>query len=128
MRSFSSRHLKMSVRSAGLKKIDKMKSKYHNHPHPDVIRVMREIGVDVSKQTIDKLQSTMVERATKILVLCDEKFLPEFCRRHKNKIIYKIIEDPYRTGMNIHALRKVRDNIESILEDIFCYNKEDICI
>ena len=126
LRSCSSSRLRIVVMSAGLKKIDKMKSKYHNHPHPDVIRVMREVGVDVSRQTIDKLNSTMAERATKILVLCDKKFLPEFCSRYQNKIIYKTIEDPYRAGMDLPTLRKVRHNIECIIEDIFCYNREDL--
>lgn len=125
LRSCSFSRLRIVVMSAGLKNIDKMKSKHHNHPHPDVIRVMREVGVDVSKQTIDKVNPIMAERATKILVLCDKKFLPEFCNSYQDKIIYKPIEDPYHAGMDLPTLRKVRDNIECITEDIFCYNKED---
>ena len=80
--------------------------------HPYTIRVMKEVGVDVSKQKPKMLTREMIEKADKIITLgcgadvCPASYLP--------KVEDWAIEEPY--GKPIDKVREIRDQIKGKVE------------
>lgn len=82
--------------------------------HPYTIRVMKEVGVDVSKQKPKPLTLKMMEKADKIITMgcgadvCPASYLP--------KIEDWAIEEPYRKS--IDKVREIRDQIKRKVEKL----------
>ena len=80
--------------------------------HPYTIQVMKEVGVDVSKQKPKLLTREMIERADKIITMgcgadvCPASYLP--------KVEDWAIEEPY--GKPIDKVREIRDQIKGKVE------------
>lgn len=112
------------VRSAGID-IQGMKRKYHNRPHPQVIDVMREEGIDISREHIMQLHERQMRKATKIIVLCAENELPEYAKKYSRKLILAEVTDPARprNGSTPEITRErlcnTRDQIRTIVFDKF---------
>jgi len=82
--------------------------------HPLTLMVMREIGIDVSKQKPKKVALKMMEEADKIVVIgVGTDFIPE-------KYLYKVerweIEELYRRP--IVKIREIRDQIREKVEEL----------
>lgn len=82
--------------------------------HPYTIRVMKEVGVDVSKQKPKLLTRKMMEKTDKIITMgcgadvCPASYLP--------KIEDWAIEEPYRKP--IDKVREIRDQIKGKVEKL----------
>lgn len=80
--------------------------------HPYTIRVMKEVGVDVSKQKPKMLTREMIEKTDKIITMgcgadvCPASYLP--------KVEDWAIEEPY--GKPIDKVREIRDQIKGKVE------------
>jgi protein-tyrosine-phosphatase len=89
-------------------------SKYQ-HPTKDVVAVMREEGVDVSKKNVKPVTMEMVKDAGRIIVLCDLDDCPRFIL-DSDKLEHMPIPDPHNLGLEF--TRSVRDEIKRIVLDI----------
>ena len=94
-----------------------------SHPskvHPIAIRVMKEIGIDISTHTSDPIDKYFGHGINYVITLCDHarEFCPTF--PGKSKKIHWSIDDPFRSWKNDHKIigryRKTRDEIQERLE------------
>ncbi len=82
--------------------------------HPYTIRVMKEVGIDVSKQKPKLLTLEMMKKADKIITMgcgadvCPASYLP--------KVEDWAIEEPYRKPVN--KVREIRDEIKRKVEKL----------
>jgi len=80
--------------------------------HPYTIHVMKEVGVDVSKQKPKLLTREMIEKADRIITMgcgadvCPASYLP--------KVEDWAIEEPY--GKPVDKVRDIRDQIKGKVE------------
>jgi arsenate reductase len=91
--------------SAGTKPAERVSSK--------AVEVMREVGIDISKEKPKKLTEEMVRQADLIVTMgCEVEcpFLP------KEKTITWNVEDPL--GKGIEKYREVRDRIRELVEKL----------
>ncbi|MDH5783197.1 MAG: arsenate reductase ArsC [Candidatus Bathyarchaeota archaeon] len=80
--------------------------------HPYTIRVMKEVGVDVSKQKPKLLTREMVEKTDKIITMgCGADVCPA---SYLQKVEDWAIEEPY--GKPIDKVREIRDQIKGKVE------------
>ncbi len=93
------------------------------HPsrvHPMSIRVMKELGINISTHTSDPLDKYLGHGIDYVITLCDiaREFCPTF--PGDTKKIHWSIDDPFRSWKNDHKIigryRKTRDEIQERLE------------
>ena len=86
---------------------------------PKNVKVLKEIGIDISKKKIKKLNNKMVNTADKIIVFCDKRSWPPFLLK-SNKIEYWKSKDT--NYMSYKERKQFRDNlkqkIKTLLEKI----------
>ena len=84
--------------------------------HPIAIYIMKEIEIDISKQTSDSIDLFIEEFFDIIVTLCDNarETCPVF-PNHKGELLHKGFKDPYfATGtkeITLNTYRKTRDDI-----------------
>ena len=95
------------------------------HPsrvHPMSIRVMKELGINISTHTSDPLDKYLGHGIDYVITLCDiaREFCPTFPGGAKK--IHWSIDDPFRSWKNDHKIvgryRKTRDEIQQRLEQL----------
>ena len=83
--------------------------KEYGHPVKEIIDVMLEEGIDVSKNKVKTITKKMVENADKIIVMCKKEECPDFLLDSK-KVTFWDVEDPF--AMDLEGIRKNRDIIK----------------
>ena len=74
--------------------------------NPDAVKVMAELGIDISDKRPKRLTAEMVERADKVIIMgCGE----EVCPVVPKEIQDWQLEDP--EGQTIEKVREIRDQI-----------------
>ena len=74
--------------------------------NPDAVKVMAELGIDISDKRPKRLTAEMVERADKVVIMgCGE----EVCPVVPKEIQDWQLEDP--EGQTIEKVREIRDQI-----------------
>lgn len=111
---YNKKHNGRGAISAGI--IDSTR-KYSGRPRDDVIQVMGEVGIDISGQRVKQLTEGMLEKAEKIVVLCDKKVCPEAITKRRN-VIYCFIEDPPDEDKTIEVIRHMREKIKLIVDSL----------
>lgn len=95
------------------------------HPsrvHPISIRVMKELGINISTHTSDPLDKYFGHGIDYVITLCDNarEFCPTFPGNSKK--IHWSIDDPFRSWRDDHKIigryRKTRDEIQERLEQL----------
>jgi len=95
------------------------------HPsrvHPISIRVMKELGINISTHTSDPLDKYLGHGIDYVITLCDNarEFCPTFPGNSKK--IHWSIDDPFRSWRDDHRIigryRKTRDEIQERLEQL----------
>lgn len=109
---FNSFSIKGRAISGGI--VDKV-AKYKGHPAPVIVQVMKEDGIDISKQNVKLVTNEMVKKADRIVVLCKQAEFPDELSGRK-KIAYYDIEDPYEKGKS--TARSVRDQIKKLVQTL----------
>ena len=79
-------------------------------PSEKCIKLMKEEGIDISKQKSNLLNKNMLNNVKKIVVVCPKKFLPKYVLKFKN-IEFWNIKDPHYHSIN--GRRKIRDIIKN---------------
>jgi len=87
----------------------------YNHPASDVVKVMLEEDVDISKKNVKPLTHEMVNDADKIIVMCDLNDCPRFLL-DSGKMVHISVPDPF--GISVEYTRSVRDEIKRIVLDL----------
>ena len=88
--------------------------KYH-HPAQEIIRVMLEENIDISKNIVKAATKEMVDEADKIIVMCDRDDCPRFMT-DSVKTEYAPFSDPY--GLGIEYARSVREDIKKMVLEL----------
>ena len=99
--------------SAGI--LDFTPAKY-GHPISEVVTVMNEEGIDVSKKIVKTVTEKMSLEADHIYVLCKREECPAFLLKEERKITFWKINDPF--GSSIGNFRLVRDQIKALVKSI----------
>ncbi len=109
MRSLSGDH--WDVKSAGI---------FPSHVHPLAIRVMEEVGIDISKQESKSLDPFWGQDFDYIITLCDYAAMACPAFPGEGKRIHWSLEDPAAAIGTIEerlaVFRRVRDEIKARLE------------
>lgn len=86
-----------------------------NETNPLVIEVMKEVGIDISKQTPKMISKEMINQSTKIVNMgCMDK---ESCPAlFLNDIVDWAIQDP--KNESIDKIREIRDEIERKIKEL----------
>jgi arsenate reductase len=84
--------------------------------HENVITVMHELGLDLSKQTRKQLTPEMVQEADKIIIMDEKENLPDYLL-NSGKIVFWKVDDAAGTDLQFH--RKIRDQIKALIENNF---------
>ena len=91
--------------------------KYGGSPRPDVIDIMKEIGVSMSGHKIKHLTMSMLDQAEKVIVLCSKEICPQIILERTN-VVYINVEDPPDKDKTIGVLRNMRDQINQIVSKL----------
>jgi protein-tyrosine-phosphatase len=89
-------------------------SKYH-HPTKDIIDLMLEENIDISKNKVKPVTKAMIAQADKIIIFCDLDDCPKFLIDSKN-IQHIPVADPYH--IETKYKRAIRDEIKEIVKDL----------
>jgi arsenate reductase (thioredoxin) len=92
--------------------------------NPLVLQVMKEVGIDISKQTSKDLTEDMLRNANTVVNMgcMDNNFCPTL---YIPKVIDWGLEDP--KGKTIEKVREIRDEIERRVRELAAeLNKQDI--
>ena len=87
----------------------------HKHPTPDIVKIMIEEGIDISKSTVRAITKQMVDDADHIIVMCDLDDCPRYLLDSK-KMKHFLMADPY--GVSIDYARSVRDDIKHLVLEL----------
>lgn len=79
---------------------------------PDVIEVMKEVGIDVSRSYRRQITEAMCQQADTIILMTD-KSLPTYLKNNP-KVITWNIPDPRHLGLEVH--RQTRDDIRARID------------
>ena len=89
--------------------------------HPMAIKVMQEVGIDISKQKSKNISEIPIDKIDSVVTLCGDA--AERCPIFPGKVkrIHWELEDPAKAQgseeENTQAFRKVRDKIKSYMEN-----------
>ncbi|MDH5533250.1 MAG: low molecular weight phosphatase family protein [Candidatus Pacebacteria bacterium] len=90
--------------------------KYNGKPTREIINSMKEVGINMERQRMKLLTPAMVKWADQIIVLCDQKFCPDFVLKNSDKVLIKTVEDPH--DKDSQSIAKIRDQIQQIVINI----------
>ena len=84
---------------------------------PQIVRVLKEVGIDVSDKTTTKMTKELFKNADLVVVLNDNDDLPDYAR-NSNKVVLWKIEDPDGRDYQYHVT--MRDQIDTRVKDLLC--------
>jgi glycerol uptake facilitator-like aquaporin/protein-tyrosine-phosphatase len=93
-----------------------------DHVHPQVVQVMREIGVDLSSVSPQKLTPNLAKTASVLVTMgCGEAcpFVPNL------RTIDWALPDP--KGQSLEAVRAIRDEIHDRVKELICSQCAECC-
>ena len=116
---------KNAISAAAIQDVGK---KYNYRPHPGIVKVMDEIGIDISDHLIKMIDQKMVSGAKKIVLLFEESDCPEYLKEYLKDhphVSSRSIKDPHPGDSDeeteeelISKFRHTRDNIEEIVQQL----------
>ena len=101
--------------SAGVE-ADKYFEKFNGHPTPEAIEVMKEDGVNISKQMVKQFQKEMINKVDRVVMLCSEKTCPQELLEGAKEIVYAHVSDPYLQP--IEKVREARNEIRELVKKL----------
>jgi arsenate reductase (thioredoxin) len=93
------------------------------HVHPEVVRVMHEIGIDLSSSDPQKLTPALAQTASVLVTMgCGEScpFVPGL------KTVDWALPDP--KGQSVEAVRAIRDDIHERVKELIRTDCADCCV
>lgn len=90
---------------------------FFSKPSKNAIAVMKEDGINISRQKIKQLNQKMVEEADRIIVLCTPNFCVDFPYLTQSaKTTFITVSDPI--GSDISFTRQVRNQIKKVVNTV----------
>ncbi len=77
--------------------------------------MLKEIGIDVSKNYINRLTPGMMDEADKVVVILKPESVPEFVKE-SDKVVYWDIVDPDEQTLEFY--RGTRDSIYKLVQEL----------
>lgn len=114
---------KHKVRSAGTR-VSKEDERLKERPEKVmgfVIKVMKEVGIDISNNKMALVTPAMVKWADKIIMMAQKETIPDFLLGNK-KMVYWDVEDA-KSNSDYKFLVKSREKIKGLVENLV----KDIC-
>lgn len=87
---------------------------YDFRPSPNIIQIMNEVGIDISRQLMKVVSQELIDQAEKIVVLCERERCPDIILTNQ-KTVYREVEDPFQQDLEI--MRKIRDEIRELVKE-----------
>jgi len=103
---------------------------FPSYVHPLAVRVMEEMGIDISRQTSKSMDRFRNEVFDYIITLCDEaaQSCPTFS--NKGRRLHWPLEDPAAAIGTIEerlaVFRRIRDEIKTKIEELLKYESSEI--
>ena len=96
--------------------------------HPKAIEVMKELGVDISKNKPKKADDFLNDAFDYVITVCDgaKENCPVFMGNVKNRLHIGFEDPANATGTEEEVLRKFRQVRDEILRDFFAFNQKTI--
>ena len=79
---------------------------------PNIIEVMKEMGVDVSNNVRNQVMPEMLEKVDKVVILAEPEFVPEYLRQNKKSIFWEI---PDTYNQPIEFVRGVQQQLQVLI-------------
>ena len=89
--------------------------KYGGKPRPDIVQIMKEVGISMNGHKIKELNKKMIDRVERIIVLCDKELCPQIVIEKANAV-YINVEDPPDKDKTMEVVRTMRGQIKQIVE------------
>ena len=87
----------------------------YSKPGLEIIKVMKEEGMDISKKKVKMINVNMVKNSKKIYILCKQELCPNFLL-DSNKVVFWNIMDPHKMDINNTGI--IRDEIKKYVLSI----------
>lgn len=81
---------------------------------PNIVAVMKEIGIDVSENMRNQLTPEILREADEVVVMAEKETIPDYLNQNKKAIFWKVA-DP--KGQTLEFAREVRDQIQALVND-----------
>jgi protein-tyrosine-phosphatase len=91
----------------------------YRHPASDVVTVMREENIDVSKNLVKPVDLSKVKNADRIIVLCDLSDCPKFVL-DSGKVEHIPVSDPH--SVSLEYTRSIKDDIKRMVLDLIDFD------
>jgi arsenate-mycothiol transferase len=82
--------------------------------YSNILEIMQEIGIDLSKKTRKQLTEELVDQADKVIVMDETKNIPDYLLNSPKLIRWDI---PNGADASPEFLRQIRDQIKSLVEE-----------
>jgi protein-tyrosine-phosphatase len=106
---FSEKEISINAGTADVREI------VDNHPLPNVIQIMKEDGIDISKKQVRQIDKSLLAVAERIIVLCKKTDCPDYLI-NKSNVTYHEFPDP--TEKDISTTRKIRNEIKAFISEL----------
>ena len=80
-----------------------------------VVRIMKELGYDLSKNTRKQITREMAEKADKIIVMAEKETIPNYLKKSLKVIFWDV---PDAKGQSEEFQYRVRDQIKELVEEL----------
>ena len=82
---------------------------------PNVITVMKEVGIDVSENVRNQFTPEMLKEADKVVVMAEPENTPLYLSESEKAIFWNV---PDTYNQNVEFVRSVRDKIKILVSDL----------
>lgn len=82
--------------------------------YPNILEIMQEIGIDLSKKSRKQLTEELVDEADKVIVMEETKNIPDYLLNSPKLIRWDI---PNGADASPEFLRHIRDQIKNLVEE-----------
>lgn len=88
----------------------------HIHPTKNIINVMKECNIDVSKQDVKIITQKTIDESETIIVMCKKDKCPDFLLTSDKTIFWENIVDPEH--MSLDDTFKIREEIHAKVKQL----------
>jgi protein-tyrosine-phosphatase len=81
---------------------------------PNIITVMKEMGVDISNNVRNQVTPEMLEKVDKVVILAEPEFIPEYLRQNEKSIFWEI---PDTYNQSLEFVRGVQRQLQILISN-----------
>lgn len=117
-------HYTQSQQSMSGAGVQDVRAKYNFRPHPGIVQVMREQGIDITIHTVKLVDRILIEQARHVMIFFEEVQCPDALQNDlasHTDVVYRPVQDPYDPDGKLSELdrfRQSRDTIDQIIKEL----------